>query len=374
MAIVWRKSKIRLKTYTVRKNGCEVVAAKGKIADCNRTIYVIGIYVLPAIRRAALDKYCDTIRCIIEKIKIDDRGPLIVLAGDINRHDIAPAFEDFLDFHYKNTPPTRGDERLDLIYLNDDSCGFECWAVPPLENDVGDQSDHLTLNASLTFPHHHEFSWNTYRTRDMTAANHEKFIKAYTAINWEEMIGDTDDPSAMVIRMQNKVDALTDECFPWRTRKIRSTDNPWIDDHIRRAISRRKRQYKKGQRSVKWKKVKTEMDDMIKKAKREFYDHAAANLHDQGGGVIPYKILKDLAIPDGPKKWSINDLRPTLSDKDLAEELASFFVKITDEFSPLTGEPITTFSNPYELLMPHQVAERIRTDKKPKSAVSSPTN
>ena len=235
VAILWRKSKIRLKVFTVRKNGCEVVTAKGKIADCNRSIYIIGIYIPPATRRASLDKYRDTLRGIIEKIKIDDREPLIVLAGDFNKYDIAPALEDFLDFRCMDTPPTRGDERLDLIYLNDDSRGFECLAIPPLENDVGGQSDHLTLNAALTFPHHHEFTWVTYRTRDMRAANHVKFIQAYSAIDWEAMIGDMDDPSEMVVRMQNKVDSLTDECFPWRTRKIRSTDYPWIDDHIRRA-------------------------------------------------------------------------------------------------------------------------------------------
>ena len=73
----------------------------------------------------------------------------------------------------------------------------------------------------------------------------------FSEINWETLLGDTEDPSEMTIRMHEKVTAITDECFPWRTRKVRSTDDPWIDDHIRRAIKRRMRQYKKNKRS--WK-------------------------------------------------------------------------------------------------------------------------
>lgn len=71
-------------------------------------------------------------------------------------------------------------------------------------------------------------------------------------------------------------------------------------------------------------------------------------LKSQGGGVIPYKILKELAIADHPKPWSINSLKPTLLDTDLAEDLASYFVKITDEFQPLDTHNIPiTFSNPF---------------------------
>ena len=70
-------------------------------------------------------------------------------------------------------------------------------------------------------------------------------------------------------------------------------------------------------------KIKAETSQMIKKAKREYYDRAVSNLREKGGNVIPYKILKDLAIPDRPKKWSVNDVKPRLTDSDLAEDLAS---------------------------------------------------
>ena len=109
---------------------------------------------------------------------------------------------------------------------------------------------------------------------------------------------------------------------------------------------------------------------MIKKSKSEYYQKSVVRLKDQGAGVIPYKILKDIAIPDRPKSWSINSLKPKMSDKELAKDLASFFIKITDEFVPLNTSTVpVTFLSPFPPVLPHQVAERIRSGKKAKTAV-----
>ena len=80
--------------------------------------------------------------------------------------------------------------------------------------------------------------------------------------------------------------------------------------------------------------------------------------------------MKELAIPDRPTSWNINSLHPELSDLELAEKLATYFVTITDEFEPIerNAAPVT-FSSPFDLLMPHQVAERICADKTVKSAL-----
>ena len=50
VSIIWRKSKIRLKVYPSRKNGCEIVTAKGKFTDCNRTVYICLLYTSPSPR------------------------------------------------------------------------------------------------------------------------------------------------------------------------------------------------------------------------------------------------------------------------------------------------------------------------------------
>ena len=59
-----------------------------------------------------------------------------------------------------------------------------------------------------------------------------------------------------------------------------------------------------------------------------------------------------------------------MSDLDLAEDLAKYFIKITDTFVPLDPAHLpVTFSTPFDPLLPYDVSQRIRSSKKPRSAV-----
>ena len=69
-------------------------------------------------------------------------------------------------------------------------------------------------------------------------------------------------------------------------------------------------------------------------------------------------------------RWSINHLLPGKPDNQLAEELADFFVQITDEFPPLGDYCPSTYPAPFDNLEPHEVAKIIHSGKKPKSAVA----
>lgn len=132
----------------------------------------------------------------------------------------------------------------------------------------------------------------------------------------------------MAAVLHEVTNTLTNECFPWRDHKIRSTDDPWITDVIRVAIRKRKRRFKKYKRAEPWQIVKEETNKLIRESKKKFYDDAVERLKHRGGGTIPYSILKELAIPDRPKPWTINMVNPRLSDRDLADQLANFFSAI----------------------------------------------
>ena len=93
-------------------------------------------------------------------------------------------------------------------------------------------------------------------------------------------------------------------------------------------------------------------------------------LKESGSYQLPYKLIKELAIPDRPKAWKINSLKPGMDDGALANDLAAFFCRITDEFEAvLPGQYPTSYENPFQLLLPHEVAQRIRSEKKAKSVV-----
>ena len=267
VAVIARKSRVNMKEFKIQKNGCEVIAVRGKIVDCTRPLFVIGTYLLPSIRKPTLDKYCAVIRDAINKIKMSERNPLIVLDGDFNHLDVSSALQDFLDIQQAPSSPTRNGERLDLIYSNESSM---CKICPAIENENGGSLVHSVLQAVMSFPHKHSFEWVTYRMREMTKKNHEKFAKDYCSIDWEALLENVFDPSEMTTLMHERVGKLTDLCFPWHSRKIRSTDVPWITDEVRRAICRRKRCYKKHKRSAKWHLIKAETDQLIFASKKEY--------------------------------------------------------------------------------------------------------
>ena len=174
----------------------------------------------------------------------------------------------------------------------------------------------------------------------------------------------------MTERMHDKTNEITNHCFPWKERKVKSTEDPWITDEIRTAVRRRKRKFKKHQRSGQWTEAKEHTNRLIKESKAAFYTKSAESLKAKGGGTIPYRILKELAIPDRPKRWTVNSWKPGLSNQDIANNLASYFTRITDEFDPLPLEDVpTTYSSPFRLTDVGEVAERIRANKKPISAV-----
>ena len=203
----------------------------------------------------------------------------------------------------------RLNERLDLIIMNETDA-FLCTTILPLESESGCASDHQILDCRLEIGHCHKFEWISYRTCDMREKNFDKFGSLYCAIDWEDAIGGTDCPSTMTTKLHRIITELTNKCFTWQNRRIRSTDDPWIMDEIRRTVRRRMRKFRKYQRSRKWQVVKEETDLLIKEAKADYYQKAMDKLNAEGGNLIPYKILKNIAIPDRPKTWTINSLNP----------------------------------------------------------------
>ena len=97
--------------------------------------------------------------------------------------------------------------------------------------------------------------------------------------------------------------------------------------------------------------MKEKTNKKIKEGKQEYYRKAVDKLRADGGSQLPYKILKELSIPDRPAPWTVTSLRPSLSSQVLAEELAEYFVKITNEFAPLPTRRPQDLRQP--ILAPH---------------------
>ena len=174
-------------------------------------------------------------------------------------------------------------------------------------------------------------------------------------------------PDANTEALQKKIESLNNMCFPFKSRKIRSNH-----DNIRRKIRRRKRAYtnRKSGRDKRWNELKKDTNEAIWTNKKKYYEKEAARLMTPGSNSIPFKSLHHIYDADAPQKWTVNQLAPELTDLELAEDLAKYFVRITDEFEPLVMNNLpVTYSVALPVLLPHEVAQRIRSAKKPQSAV-----
>lgn len=110
VAIVFRKSKLTMKRYTFRKDGCEIVAGRGKLVNNRCPLFLITAYIPPGLRVRETQKYYEAIRNLITKIKTEERNLIIIMGGDFNNYNLTLALEDFLDFECCLSPATRGDE------------------------------------------------------------------------------------------------------------------------------------------------------------------------------------------------------------------------------------------------------------------------
>ena len=109
---------------------------------------------------------------------------------------------------------------------------------------------------------------------------------------------------------------------------------------------------------------------MIKEAKIEYLNRVKKKFiesNDTKGYFQAAKILSSATV-DAPERWRIQSMFPGETDFAIAEESAEYFNTISQEFQPLEA-----LTDPRDLsyMCPelYEVASRLKTMKKPKSAV-----
>ena len=52
---------------------------------------------------------------------------------------------------------------------------------------------------------------------------------------------------------QKKLDDIISQCFTWKRCRKKSNEKPWITDHVRKLVKKRKAIFRKEGRSKRWK-------------------------------------------------------------------------------------------------------------------------
>ena len=158
------------------------------------------------------------------------------------------------------------------------------------------------------------------------------------------------------------VDAIN-RFFPLRTTKRKSTDLPWINKAVVRMITDCKKLFREegGKRTAAWKEAKAKTDAKILARKKEYLWTQKDHILAEDANRNFYKHVKNFNTIEKPREFDVRSLMPGKSDREVAETLAEYFNKISQEFDPLQPHQIpSTWHEPITPLMNHEVSARIR--------------
>lgn len=148
VAIVWRNSQIAFEKHCFFSGEFELIAAKTKMGVAGKSLYVFALYLPPSMKVEAVEKMNELIVEEMEKIKVKERDPMFVIAGDFNKKNCDHIVDSFPGIQVLTSPPTRGNNQLDLCLTDIPGCTTRTAA--PLDSIGGTESDHMVLVVSFT--------------------------------------------------------------------------------------------------------------------------------------------------------------------------------------------------------------------------------
>ena len=369
--IAAKDTDVELCEYKIRNKNYEIVAARAKILSVGRPVFIFGVYLPPDMKSAEVGAALEMVNEEILKIKTNVRNPIFIIGGDFNRKCMNPAVSDYDDIQeLSESPPTRRGARLDLFASNINDSVKECFCASPLssEDDVDSDHDVLVIKTEVFSGHH--FKVVKYKTRIINEESIGRFEERLREVDWERELSWRVTSTDMVERLHEVLGAVLEETMPLKTKARKSTDDPWINDSIRKAIKKRKRIFLVERRGRMWKAEKRRTDELIQKAKENYYDREVEKAKASTGSRLAYAAIRNLQCSDRPKQWSVMDLADGRSGERLVEDLADHFGAITEGSPPIDIEMIpNTFSGGAVTISVEEIEKRLKTSKKPKGIV-----
>ena len=306
VSIVFRKSSCSFKERRIAGHNFELLAAIGKVGRVQRQVAIFCVYIEPKMKAAELRRLHELLSEQILQLKANNKDPLILVGGDLNRRDISPAFESYIDITRKNHDPTRGNACLDVLYSNislDETSVF-----PPLQTREGVKSDHSCVIFNASEKRERNFVWQKKTTRVHTSEAVDKFRTEISNLNWEELLPDGLDPDEMIRIYETVLSSIVDRLFPFKTVRLRSNEAPWITNRIRRLFRRKCRVYKRDGKSRLWQQLQDRHAELLARSRKEF-----AERMKKGGVRQFFSAVKSLGTASTPKQWDVCDLFPGLN-------------------------------------------------------------
>ena len=364
VAIIFDPQKITITSHKFKSEKYELISGAVKTKKNERPIYVFCCYLPPSLTAGEQKRVFEVLSEEIVLLKSSKRDPYFIVVGDFNGFDTTILTKDFVDINMLASPPSRKDARLDLCMSNAEL--INAVSLPPLWS-ANNTSDHLSIGFELDVKQKHVFTLIERTSRTFSKKQEDLFVEYMNEIDWESELQNCVTSSAAAQCLTEVVSVLMDRCFPFKKKKIKSTDDPWITDPIRRVIKRRSSTFKHEGKSENYFWWKNLAEEMISGSKKAFYDREVDKICDNAGNknAINYRALKYINCPEKPKIFSLNDISVGATEEEVMEEAADFYTKITEEFEQLKDEDVPrTYDRPLYHLKAVDIAMRIKKQNK----------
>ena len=122
---------------------------------------------------------------------------------------------------------------------------------------------------------------------------------------------------------------------PEKQVRIALDDPPWINTRIKTIIRQRNREFDKNGKTDKWRKLMRKSKSMVKGAKKSFSTNFVSNLKDTDPSTWMKRMdrLGKASFQTEQSGWHFQD--ETKSDQELTDEMADYFAKISNDFTPV---------------------------------------
>ena len=192
------------------------------------------------------------------------------------------------------------------------------------------------------------------------------------------------DPTQQVLAFEKICSQKLDVIFPQKTLRINPHfDKPFITSELKKLDRAVKREYRKRQKSIKYKRLKESYDRKYEKAAANYLAKTVRTLKEDDPGKA-YRCLKKMAAQpgdnqDGGAFTLLSHLEDNMTPEQSIEKIAKHFAAISQEFLPLNynllppdvqaklNQKVTKIDLP--TLEDYDVYEKIKKTKKPRSSV-----
>ena len=374
VALILRDATTKSELFRFPNPECfEVLPISIKVSEVPRKLFAIAAYIPPNYAmprgRACLQHVADLVLTISNR----HQDPLIIVGGDFNQWDISEALSEFDNIMEVSTPPTRGDRRIDRLFTNWQEYIEEAGCIPPLHTEEVDGevavSDHQVQYLISRLPRRNPVKWESYSYRPYSTTGERDFLEELGRHDWRGLLR-MSGVNAKTEELHRVLSDLLGRHFPIKTVRRRDTDLPWLDARAKKMIKKKAAIFKAEGPSNRWERMRVRVDEYLEKRRQDFLKIQRDKFIGPQAHVSFFANIKAFKSAEKPKSFDVRDLCPGLSDIEVANQVASYFNTISQEFTPLSTHQIPfTYHRDLGHLTEEEVEGMIRSAKKPRSMV-----